>query len=158
RDRADRDHRQCDLSLACRHRAGARSDGQAGQDVWQGCRRVSAGDRLPLAAEAAGEVARGGRARAVPDVARRTRARRPVAQRRRRNGDGLSTGVPGLRRTIAAHDGYSLTYRAWPPSPAPRRATVVLLNGVMSHSAWFAPLAERLAAAGFHVVGADRRG
>jgi acylglycerol lipase len=49
-----------------------------------------------------------------------------------------------------------LRYRVWPSEHA--RATVVLLNGIMSHSGWLAPLAPSLVAAGMHVVGADRRG
>jgi len=49
-----------------------------------------------------------------------------------------------------------LRYRVWPAADA--RATCVLLNGIMSHSGWFAPLAPTLVAAGLHVVGADRRG
>ncbi len=35
---------------------------------------------------------------------------------------------------------------------------MVFFNGIMSHSAWFSPLAPALAAAGLHMVGADRRG
>ncbi len=50
-----------------------------------------------------------------------------------------------------------LRYRVWPAS-APRRATLVLFNGIMSNSAWFGPLAPALTAAGFELVGADRRG
>jgi alpha-beta hydrolase superfamily lysophospholipase len=49
-----------------------------------------------------------------------------------------------------------LRYRVW--SAADARATVILLNGIMSHSGWLAPLAPTLVAAGMHVVGADRRG
>jgi alpha-beta hydrolase superfamily lysophospholipase len=60
--------------------------------------------------------------------------------------------------TLAASDGYELRYSTWPAQTGARRATVVLFNGVMSHSGWFDPLALRLAEAGFHVVGADRRG
>ncbi|MBC8072104.1 MAG: alpha/beta fold hydrolase [Deltaproteobacteria bacterium] len=51
-----------------------------------------------------------------------------------------------------------LRYRVWSSTERPARATVVLLNGIMSHSGWFAPLAPSLVAAGMHVVGADRRG
>lgn len=58
---------------------------------------------------------------------------------------------------IAASDGYPLEYRRWAPAGEPR-ATLILLNGVMSHSAWFEPLATRLSSFGFLLVGADRRG
>lgn len=34
----------------------------------------------------------------------------------------------------------------------------MFLNGVMSHSGWFGPIAPLLAAKGFKVIGADRRG
>jgi alpha-beta hydrolase superfamily lysophospholipase len=70
----------------------------------------------------------------------------------------LSSEAPerGEHREVAAADGYRLRYRVWPAAPA--RATVALVNGVMSHSAWFDPLAVRLAGRGFRVVGADRRG
>lgn len=60
-------------------------------------------------------------------------------------------------RHIDASDGYALAYRRWSPNGRPR-ATFVLLNGIMSNSAWFEPVAPRLAEAGFAVVGADRRG
>lgn len=49
-----------------------------------------------------------------------------------------------------------LRYRVW--SGPDRSATVILLNGIMSHSGWLAPLAPTLVEAGMHVVGADRRG
>lgn len=57
---------------------------------------------------------------------------------------------------VYASDGYLLRHRVWDPGDA--RATVILLSGVMSHSGWFQPIAEPLAAAGFRLVGADRRG
>jgi pimeloyl-ACP methyl ester carboxylesterase len=60
-------------------------------------------------------------------------------------------------RHIEASDGYRLAYRRW-PAAGPVRATLVLLNGIMSNSAWFEPVAPLLADAGFAVVGADRRG
>jgi alpha-beta hydrolase superfamily lysophospholipase len=50
-------------------------------------------------------------------------------------------------------------YRVWTPEPAgAARATLVLFNGIMSHSLWFWPLAAPLLRAGFKLVGADRRG
>lgn len=60
--------------------------------------------------------------------------------------------------TVQASDGYALHYRVWPSDDGAPRATVVCLNGVMSHSGWFEPLAGGLTAAGVHLVGADRRG
>jgi alpha-beta hydrolase superfamily lysophospholipase len=65
--------------------------------------------------------------------------------------------MSGELRSIARPDGYALTYRVWESSKN-ARATAVLLNGIMSHSLWFAPLADPLAKAGIRIVGADRRG
>jgi pimeloyl-ACP methyl ester carboxylesterase len=59
---------------------------------------------------------------------------------------------------IQARDGYRLKYRVWTRAGAGPRATLLLLNGIMSHSLWFAPLAPALLDAGFKLVGADRRG
>lgn len=56
-----------------------------------------------------------------------------------------------------AGDGYRLRYRVWEPAGAVR-AQAVLLNGIMSHSGWFEPLAPGLLDAGMRLVGADRRG
>lgn len=58
--------------------------------------------------------------------------------------------------TLQMTDGYQLSYRLW--RAAKPTATVVLLHGVMSHSQWFSPLAERLIANNMDVIGADRRG
>ena len=60
-------------------------------------------------------------------------------------------------RHIDASDGHRVPYRRWCPSGAPT-GTVVLLNGIMSHSGWFFPLVDPLTEAGLVVVGADRRG
>lgn len=70
---------------------------------------------------------------------------------------------PGRRNAesvvqIQASDGYSLKYRVWVPQSGGARAVLMLLNGVMSHSLWFYPLAPVLLAQGFKLVGADRRG
>ncbi len=65
--------------------------------------------------------------------------------------------MPASIHTAVAADGYALQYRVW-PAVGEVRATVVFLNGVMSHSGWFEPLAAELTAAGVHMVGADRRG
>lgn len=58
---------------------------------------------------------------------------------------------------VTCEDGYPLTYRVWPASVAPV-ATVVLVHGMISHSAWFRNLARYLTGLRFKVVGADRRG
>ncbi len=60
-------------------------------------------------------------------------------------------------RSVECADGYLLRYRTWLPAGMPR-GTLVLLNGVMSHSGWFQPLAGPITGAGLKLVGADRRG
>ncbi len=60
-------------------------------------------------------------------------------------------------RSVTAEDGYQLNYRVWAEDTS-HRATLVLLNGIMSHSLWFRTVGESLASQGFRVVGADRRG
>lgn len=62
-----------------------------------------------------------------------------------------------ITKTLTRPDGYTLHYRVWPAAAGPR-GVIVLLHGVMSHSQWLTPLAEPLAALGFQVIGADRRG
>ncbi len=69
----------------------------------------------------------------------------------------LHARTPCVIGHAQADDGYPLTYRSWSPPQAPR-ASVVLFNGLMSHSQWFFPLADPLVDAGFAVIGADRRG
>jgi len=69
----------------------------------------------------------------------------------------LDCQTPLRAAHTTAPDGYRLTYRTWRPE-GPTRGTVVLLNGIMSHSAWFFPLVDALVAGGLAVVGADRRG
>lgn len=64
--------------------------------------------------------------------------------------------MTAIERVIAS-DGHVLHHRVWRPT-GPTSGTIVLLNGIMSHSAWFFPLVDPLVAAGFVVVGADRRG
>ncbi len=59
--------------------------------------------------------------------------------------------------SVPAADGYPLRHRVWAPGST-SRATVIAWSGVMSHSAWLAPIAELLAGRGFTFVGADRRG
>ncbi|MEM6296851.1 MAG: alpha/beta fold hydrolase, partial [Myxococcota bacterium] len=60
-------------------------------------------------------------------------------------------------RSSTVPDGTALTYRVWPAS-GPARARVGLFNGIMSHSAWFGPLAGGLTDAGLRLIGLDRRG
>jgi alpha-beta hydrolase superfamily lysophospholipase len=72
--------------------------------------------------------------------------------------DGRAAPPDGRVATIEAADGYAVGYRVWTPEERVARATLVLFNGVMSHSLWFRPLAGPLLAAGFKLVGADRRG
>lgn len=69
----------------------------------------------------------------------------------------LAARTPQQLVRVTASDGYSLTYRAWRPDAEPR-ATIVLFNGIMSHSGWFFPLVDLLVDAGYAVIGADRRG
>jgi len=57
---------------------------------------------------------------------------------------------------VVASDGYRLAHRIW-ENAAPR-ATVVVLTGVMSHSAWFESVGGPLAEHGLRVVAMDRRG
>lgn len=73
---------------------------------------------------------------------------------------GLNRGAmedSATHSRVRAADGYELRYRTW-GDPNAARATLVLLNGVMSHSLWLQPLAEPLHRAGYYVIGADRRG
>ncbi len=69
----------------------------------------------------------------------------------------LQARTPCTLEHATADDGYPLTYRAWRPKGTPR-ASLVLFNGLMSHSEWFFPLADPLVEAGFALIGADRRG
>jgi len=61
-------------------------------------------------------------------------------------------------RAVQTADGYELKYRVWSSSREGPGATVMFLNGVMSHSGWFEPLSAGLTSAGIKMVGADRRG
>lgn len=62
-----------------------------------------------------------------------------------------------IKKTVLCQDGYLLQYRTWIPSGI-QCATIIFVNGIMSHSGWFQPLAESLLLAGFKLIGADRRG
>lgn len=59
-------------------------------------------------------------------------------------------------REVPAGDGYPLKYRAWQTGEAD--TLVVTLHGILTHSGWFATLAEGLLAHGVHTLGHDRRG
>lgn len=58
--------------------------------------------------------------------------------------------------TVAAIDGYPLRVRCWRAGDA--KAVIIIVHGIISHSLWLAPLAERLAAGGITTVCPDRRG
>lgn len=62
-----------------------------------------------------------------------------------------------LINTVECGDGYRLKYRVWRAKELPL-ATLLLINGMMSHSGWFRELAEKLTALQLNIVGADRRG
>jgi alpha-beta hydrolase superfamily lysophospholipase len=59
-------------------------------------------------------------------------------------------------RQVTCGDGYNLRYRVWAEDDPV--ATIVLLNGLISHSGWFSELGNVLAKRRLKVVGADRRG
>lgn len=62
-------------------------------------------------------------------------------------------GAPALRDPSLA-----LRYRVWTEPQQPPRATLAVLSGVMSNTAWFRPLAARWRTMGYRVVGLERRG
>jgi len=51
-----------------------------------------------------------------------------------------------------------LRYRVWGAEHPQPRATLAVLSGVMSNTAWFRPLADRWRAMGYRVIGVERRG
>jgi len=59
--------------------------------------------------------------------------------------------------SLTCDDGYVVRYRRW-PAHGPAAGTIILVNGMMSHSGWFLELAELLSGLGLNVIGADRRG
>src|ERR1051325_7505912 len=75
-----------------------------------------------------------------------------------RNGTGVEEATKARRRLseAVAGDGYRLIYPVW--EGAAWHATVVLVHGVMSHSAWLRNVAESLASRDYKVIGAERRG
>jgi len=60
-------------------------------------------------------------------------------------------------RYLTASDGIRLHFRHWKAVGTPR-GTIVALHGIQSHSGWYTWSSERLAAAGYNVYFADRRG
>lgn len=78
----------------------------------------------------------------------------------------LSAPTPGETvATVPARDAAgdveaapALRYRVWTELAAPPRATLAVLSGVMSNTAWFRPLAHEWRARGFRVIGLERRG
>ena len=58
--------------------------------------------------------------------------------------------------TLTATDGYPLTIRCWEARDA--KAVIVIVHGVISHSLWLAPIAEKLVASNITVICPDRRG
>jgi acylglycerol lipase len=64
---------------------------------------------------------------------------------------------PDYIRSVVCPDGYRLRYRHW-PALGPAEGSIVLVNGMMSHSGWFLELAYLLTGLRLNVVGADRRG
>ena len=64
---------------------------------------------------------------------------------------------PMSREYVATADGMRLALYRWPSAAAPR-ATVALVHGLAEHAGRYAPLAERLAAAGIESVAIDLRG
>jgi acylglycerol lipase len=82
----------------------------------------------------------------------------------RRSRDGVNAGIcqPDAVSTehvksLVCEDGYHLQYCRWSSSDSPV-ATLLLLNGMMSHSGWFRELAHFLIGMQLDVIGADRRG
>ena len=60
-------------------------------------------------------------------------------------------------KTAVCEDGYRLRYRLWPAAGS-TAGSMILVNGMMSHSGWFRDLAHLLTGCQLDVVGADRRG
>lgn len=65
--------------------------------------------------------------------------------------------VEAIRGTLAAEDGYPLSFIHY-PARGPSRATVAMIHGIQSHAGWYTQSSTRLAEAGFDVYFLDRRG
>lgn len=59
-------------------------------------------------------------------------------------------------REVTTGDGYPLKYRSWQSGESD--TLVVTLHGILTHSGWFAEMADELLAQGVHTIGHDRRG
>lgn len=65
--------------------------------------------------------------------------------------------APTAGETVATlPDG--LRYRVWAETTTPPRATLAVLSGVMSNTAWFRPLADAWRGMGYRVIGLERQG
>lgn len=64
--------------------------------------------------------------------------------------------TPRIGRFVSS-DGYAHFYRCYEPKAA-RRAIVIALHGIQSHSGWYEDSSRALASAGFEVWFLDRRG
>ncbi|MCP4170480.1 MAG: alpha/beta hydrolase [Fuerstiella sp.] len=64
---------------------------------------------------------------------------------------------PSTVRTYLTSDGLRLHFRHW-PAAGKVRGVVVALHGIQSHSGWYEHSSQQMAAAGFEVYFADRRG
>lgn len=83
------------------------------------------------------------------------------ASARRANGGAPLPAVDATGATplvVRSPSGVELYVRLWRGKHTPPRGTLLLLHGLCWHGAWFAPLARRLAAAGFDVVAPDLQG
>ena len=70
----------------------------------------------------------------------------------------LIDGSPPTER-LRSTSGEQLPVRLWlPPAQTSPRRIVVALHGMVTHSGWFAPLAELLTAQGLALLAPDRRG
>ena len=70
---------------------------------------------------------------------------------------GRRTAPPMPAGSVHTADGLELALYRWPCATSPK-ATVALLHGLAEHAGRYAPLAERLTAAGIELVGIDLRG
>lgn len=69
-----------------------------------------------------------------------------------------SPGESIVELAAAAPGEPALRYRVWAEPAAPARATLALLSGVMSNTAWLRPLAAAWRDMGYRVIGLERRG
>lgn len=72
-------------------------------------------------------------------------------------GGRMDLSAPTAGETVATLP-EGLRYRVWAEPSAPPRATLAVLSGVMSNTAWFRPLADAWRGMGYRVIGLERRG